>query len=189
MPRLLLQISCSEACYAVCWLAAADILSGSAVAPGMHMHDDGSYFIWHGRPELICAAIVVMWMTDGHSHHSATAHGQYQACPCDHHDHSNGAVAGLVMNSTVFSSSLNSALSLNVTLANTSSSSSGPQLTNYTLTTAAVDNTTFALSGDPITLDMRNMICRLPCVAKATQAGPQYEWWSWLMEQLALSLS
>ena len=148
------------------------------------MHDDGSYFIWHGMPDLTCAAILVMSKADGHCHHSATAHGQYQACPCDHHDQSNGAVAGLMMNSTVFSSSLNSALSLNVTLANTSSSSNGPQLTNYTLTTAAVDNTTFALSGDCNTPDMRNMICRLPRIAKANQAGPQYEWWSWLMDSL-----
>jgi len=53
------------------------------------------------------------------------------------------------MDSTAVSSTLNSALSLNVTAVNSSSSSSsGAQLTNYTLTTAVVDNQTAVLSGD-----------------------------------------
>ena len=53
------------------------------------------------------------------------------------------------MNSTLVSSSLSSALNLSVAAVDSSSTSStgGAQLTNYTLTTAAVDNNTAVLSG------------------------------------------
>ncbi|DBA80580.1 TPA: hypothetical protein ACH3X1_007841 [Trebouxia sp. C0004] len=57
--------------------------------------------------------------------------------------------SGLLMNSSLVSSSLGSALSLNVTAVNSSTTNgtNGAQLTNYTLTTAAVDDDTAVLSG------------------------------------------
>lgn len=57
--------------------------------------------------------------------------------------------AGLLMNSSLVSTSLSSDLSLNVTAVNSSSTNGtdGAQLTNYTLTTATVDNDTAVLSG------------------------------------------
>ena len=90
--------------------------------------------------------------------------GPYQRPPAPStavHDHHRDAVAGLVMNSTLVGSTLSSALSLNVTVVNSSSSSttSGAQLTNYSLTTAAVDNTSLVLSGDPSTGCLRGMTC------------------------------
>jgi len=57
--------------------------------------------------------------------------------------------ADLVMNSSLVASSLNSALTLSITAVGSSSanSSSGAQLTAYSLTTAAVNNDTVVLSG------------------------------------------
>ncbi len=85
------------------------------------------------------------------------------------HDQYSGVVAGLVMNSTLVSSTLNSALSLNVTVTNTSRSSrtSGAQLTNYSLTTAVVDDNTVVLSGDPDTFRMKGVTCIHFCFAQA----------------------
>ncbi len=58
--------------------------------------------------------------------------------------------AGLSINSSLVSTSLSSALSLNVTAVSNSSTNDtdGAQLTNYTLTTAAVDDDTAVLSGN-----------------------------------------
>ncbi|KAL0024407.1 hypothetical protein WJX79_011128 [Trebouxia sp. C0005] len=57
--------------------------------------------------------------------------------------------SGLSINSSLVSASLSSALSLNVTAVSNSSTNDtdGAQLTNYTLTTATVDDDTAALSG------------------------------------------
>jgi len=58
-------------------------------------------------------------------------------------------VADLVINSSLVASSLNSALALSITAVDSSSASSsgGAQLTEYSLTTAAVNNNTLVLSG------------------------------------------
>ena len=73
--------------------------------------------------------------------------------------------ADLVMNSTLVSSSLSSALNLTVAAVDSSSTSStgGAQLTNYTLTTAAVDNNTAVLSGGLHILPAC-FTCRMPCL-------------------------
>lgn len=56
--------------------------------------------------------------------------------------------ADLAIDSSVVSTSLSKASGLSVTALNSSTSSSGgAQLTDYTLTTAAVDTTSVALSG------------------------------------------
>ncbi len=68
--------------------------------------------------------------------------------------------AGLSINSSLVSTSLSSALSLNVTAVSNSSTNDtdGAQLTNYTLTTAAVDDDTAVLSGNDL---MPCHMCRM----------------------------
>ena len=74
------------------------------------------------------------------------------------------------MNSSLVSTSLSSALSLNVTAVNSSSTNDtdGAQLTNYTLTTAAVDDDTAVLSGNSL----------MPCHTRHTQNldAPKTSW-------------
>ncbi len=72
--------------------------------------------------------------------------------------------AGLSLNSSLVSASLSSALSLNVTAVSNSSTSDtdGAQLTNYTLTTAAVDDDTAVLSGNGM---MQNHMCHMQNLA------------------------
>lgn len=64
------------------------------------------------------------------------------------------------MNSTAASSTLSSGFGLNVTAVD-ASSSSGAQLTNYTLTTAVVDNRTTVLSGRPSPLQQYQAVTLL----------------------------
>ena len=87
------------------------------------------------------------------------------ALDCDSFD------AGLVMNSTLVSSSLSSALNLSVAAVDSSSTSStgGAQLTNYTLTTTAVDNNTAVLSGGLHILPAC-ITCRMSCLCCIRQA-------------------
>ena len=72
--------------------------------------------------------------------------------------------AGLSLNSSLVSTSLSGALSLNVTAVSNSSTSDtdGAQLTNYTLTTAAVDDDTAVLSGNGM---MQNHMCHMQNLA------------------------